>query len=313
MWCRDPDNWQWHRAHLCDRCCLFGGSARQPPVRNEYAELERIVEASALLNPQRGYYVVKIVASAALLGVALYGLQFASFGIGCRLLDVIFMPLVFVQLALLGHGSGSSPPAERTGLPPPRLADEHDLVRSDLPPDSVEIIRHSSDCVPGAVGELTEEPVADLIVEIDVVAQLHQRGEKVDGRLLDATPGRERPEVRARPGDYRYNGSGRRTMLTDAAISVATPAPAATRTRQLVGKWAYRRSSPTTIDAPGTEAIRVTATITDADEPRYRRCWRASALSSVEWQTDADDCPALWRALEGQRPAHCLGPLLHGA
>ncbi len=73
------------------------------PVRSEYAELKRIVEDRGLLRPQHGYYLAKLVVNAALLGLAVYGLQLARLGFGWWLMDVMFMSFVFVQIALLGH------------------------------------------------------------------------------------------------------------------------------------------------------------------------------------------------------------------
>lgn len=89
---------------IMDTAAVYSAAVHaKPPVRNEYAELKRIVEASGLLNPQRGYYLAKIVVNAALLGMALYGLRLASLGFGWWLLEVMFMSFVFVQIALLGH------------------------------------------------------------------------------------------------------------------------------------------------------------------------------------------------------------------
>jgi len=73
------------------------------PVRSEYAELKRVVEANGLLQPRPGYYVAKIVMNASLLGLGLFGLRLASLGLWWWLADVAFLSFVFVQIALLGH------------------------------------------------------------------------------------------------------------------------------------------------------------------------------------------------------------------
>ena len=73
------------------------------PVRSEYAELKRLVEANGLLNPRPGYYIAKIVVNAALLGLGLFGLRVASLGLWWWLADAAFLSFVFVQIAMLGH------------------------------------------------------------------------------------------------------------------------------------------------------------------------------------------------------------------
>jgi fatty acid desaturase len=81
----------------------LGDPQPQPPSRNEYAELKRLVEANGLLKPQARYFVAKIVVNAFLLGIGLFGLRLAGSNPWWWLADVVFLSFAFVQVALLGH------------------------------------------------------------------------------------------------------------------------------------------------------------------------------------------------------------------
>ncbi len=73
------------------------------PVRSEYAELKRLVQANGLLNPRPAYYLTRIGVNVGLLGLGLFGLRLAASSPGWWLAAALCLSFVFVQIALLGH------------------------------------------------------------------------------------------------------------------------------------------------------------------------------------------------------------------
>src|SRR3954447_5624867 len=72
---------------------------------NDYADLKALVRAAGLFEPRLGYYAVKITYTLAMLLAGVVGLVLID-NLLFRVVDCVYLAVVFAQLGFLGHDVG---------------------------------------------------------------------------------------------------------------------------------------------------------------------------------------------------------------